>query len=132
MAEQSSHPKLKSTLEDVSTRVEDGETLGEAFKRHPAIFSEIAYNMAVAGGEGGFLEEALDRVAQFTEQQTELRNRTVGAMIYPMILFTVGSVVVAALLIFFVPKFGEMFDVLRGQGRVCPRRPNGCCGLAIG
>ncbi len=118
LREQSSQPKLQAALEDVHNRVEEGETLGEAFKRHPKIFSEIAVNMAIAGGEGGFLEEALERVATFTEQQTELRNRTVGAMIYPVILFSVGFIVVSALMIFFVPKFGELFDTLRQKGQL--------------
>ncbi len=118
LRQQSSNKNLQRALEDVHSRVEQGETLGEAFKRHPKVFSEIAMNMAVAGGEGGFLEEALERVAKFTEQQTELRNRTVGAMVYPVILFTVGSIVVSGLLIFFVPKFGELFDSLRQKGQL--------------
>jgi general secretion pathway protein F/type IV pilus assembly protein PilC len=118
LKDQTSRPKLRLALEDVSARIEEGETLGEAFRRHPKIFSDIAVNMAVAGGEGGFLEEALDRVATFTEQQTELKNRTVGAMIYPVILFTVGFVVVTGLLVFFVPKFGELFEQLRQKGQL--------------
>ena len=118
LRQQSSSKNLQRALEDVHSRVEQGETLGESFRRHPKVFSEIAVNMAVAGGEGGFLEEALERVAKFTEQQTELRNRTVGAMVYPVILFSVGSIVVAGLLIFFVPKFGELFDSLRQKGQL--------------
>ncbi len=74
--------------------------------------------MSRAGAEGGFLEEALDRVAKFTEQQSELRGRTVGALIYPAVLATIGSIVVAVLLIFFVPSFGELFQQLRDMGEL--------------
>ena len=42
--------------------------------------------MVRAGGEGGFLEDALDRVATFTEQQEDLKGRTISAMVYPLFL----------------------------------------------
>jgi general secretion pathway protein F/type IV pilus assembly protein PilC len=74
--------------------------------------------MARAGGEGGFLEDALDRVAQFTEQQEDLKARTVGALAYPIFLAAVGTCVVTALLIFFVPNFEEMFATLKERGEL--------------
>ena len=111
-------PSLKSAMDDVIRRVEDGENLSDAFARHPKIFSEMAVNMARAGAEGGFLEDALSRVAKFTEQAAELRGRTIGAMIYPAVLFSMGSIIVAVLLVYFVPKFESMFDSLRATGNL--------------
>ena len=78
-------PVFENALEDVIARVEDGETLSDAFARHPKIFSDMAVNMSRAGAEGGFLEDALQRVASFTEQQDELKSRTIGALIYPAV-----------------------------------------------
>lgn len=118
LREQSSVQPIKVALDDVISRIEDGEALGDAFQRHPNVFSEMAVNMARAGAEGGFLEDALERVAKFTEEQDELKSRTIGALIYPAVLATVGTTVVAILLIFFVPKFGEMFDALRDKGEL--------------
>lgn len=116
LRDQTKLPTLKTALNDVISRVEDGENLSDAFNRHPKIFSEMAVNMARAGAEGGFLEDALSRVATFTEQAAELRGRTIGAMIYPAVLFSMGSVIVAVLLVYFVPKFESMFDTLRATG----------------
>ena len=118
LKEQTRIPVFKSALEDVIARVEDGETLSDSFGRHPKIFSEMAVNMSRAGAEGGFLEDALTRVASFTEQQAELKSRTVGALIYPAVLATIGTLVVTILLVFFVPKFGELFDQLREKGQL--------------
>jgi len=118
LKEQTRIPVFKSALEDVIARVEDGETLSDSFARHPKIFSEMAVNMSRAGAEGGFLEDALTRVASFTEQQAELKSRTVGALIYPAVLATIGTLVVTILLVFFVPKFGELFDQLREKGQL--------------
>ncbi|MEZ6113416.1 MAG: type II secretion system F family protein [Pirellulaceae bacterium] len=116
--EQTSHPKLKEVLSDVHARVEDGTTLGDAMSRHPRVFSEMTLNMVRAGGEGGFLEDALERVAEFTEQQDDLKSRTAGALAYPLVLATVGSVVVSGLVIFFVPQFAPLFDSLRQRGEL--------------
>lgn len=116
--DQTSHATLKQVLSEVHGRVEEGSTLGEAMLRHPRVFSDMAINMVRAGGEGGFLEDALERVAQFTEQQEDLKSRTVGALAYPAFLAFVGSSVVAALIVFFVPKFAMLFDRLRQRGEL--------------
>ncbi len=118
LKEQTRSTVFKEALEDIIARVEDGDTMSESFARHPKIFSEMAINMSRAGAEGGFLEEALERVARFTEQQSELKSRTVGALIYPAVLATIGTIVVAVLLVFFVPRFGELFQQLRDMGQL--------------
>ena len=86
--------------------------------RFPRAFSEMAINMVRAGGEGGFLEDALDRVATFTEQQEDLKGRTISALAYPLLLGSAGTIVVTVLIIFFVPKFAVMFERLRERGEL--------------
>ena len=115
---QAKNKKLKAALEDVIVRVEDGEELSDCFRRHDSIFSDMAINMSRAGAEGGFLEDALDRVGTFTEQQADLKAKTVGAMIYPMILASMGTIIVTVLLVFFVPNFATVFESLRAEGEL--------------
>jgi type II secretory pathway component PulF len=118
LREQSSNKNLKVILDEVYHRVEDGSTLGDAMARFPRAFSEMAVNMVRAGGEGGFLEDALERVASFTEQQEDLKGRTISAMVYPLLLGTAGTLVVSVLVVFFVPKFAVMFQRLRERGEL--------------
>jgi type II secretory pathway component PulF len=115
---QSSHPALKEVLEQVHAAVEEGTTLADAMQAQPRAFGEMAVSMVRAGGEGGFLEDALARVAQFTEQQQDLKSRTQGALAYPMFLAVVGVTVVTVLIVFFVPKFEDLFQRLRDQGEL--------------
>lgn len=115
---QTSNSRLREVLDDIYRRVEDGSTLGEAMSRYPRVFSEMAINMVRAGGEGGFLEDALERVSQFTEQQEDLKSRTAGALAYPVFLAIIGTLVVGGLVIFFVPRFAAMFDSLRQRGEL--------------
>lgn len=115
---QTSQPGLRSIMEDIRRQVEDGKTLADAMLRWEGVLGEMAVSMVRAGGEGGFLEEALTRVAQFTEGQDDLKKRTMGALAYPAFLAVVGTVIVTVLIVFFVPKFSEMFDNLRKAGQL--------------
>ncbi|TWT94197.1 type II secretion system F family protein [Neorhodopirellula pilleata] len=118
LGNQSAAPVLGEVLTEIKSRVEDGETLGDAMARYPGVFSDMGVNMVRAGTEGGFLEDALDRVGVFTELQEDLKGRTVSAMAYPTFLFAVGTVVISGLLVFFVPKFDMLFDRLRKKGEM--------------
>ncbi|MEM1228624.1 MAG: type II secretion system F family protein [Planctomycetota bacterium] len=118
LGEQSSAPVLGEVLGELKGKVEDGEPLGDAMARYPGVFSDMGINMVRAGSEGGFLEDALDRVGAFTELQEDLKGRTVSAMAYPVFLFCIGSIVISALLVFFVPKFDMLFDRLRQKGEM--------------
>jgi general secretion pathway protein F/type IV pilus assembly protein PilC len=116
LAEQSAHPTLSEVLADVRDHVADGESLDAALARHPHVFGELTVSMVRAGSEGAFLEEALKRTADFLEKQEELKGRVVGAMMYPVILAIAGFTVTVVLIVFFVPKFAELFARLEERG----------------
>jgi general secretion pathway protein F/type IV pilus assembly protein PilC len=118
MRNQTSHAGLKTVLGEVHREIEDGASLAEAMARFQGFFGEMAVSMVRAGGEGGFLEEALARVAEFTEAQDDLKKRTAGAVAYPCVLVVMGTAVVVVLMVFFVPKFGELFGRLREKNEL--------------
>lgn len=118
LSQQSTDATLSAVLTEIKGRVEEGEPLGQAMARYPRVFSDMAVNMTRAGAEGGFLEDALERVGTFTELQEDLKGRTISALAYPIFLFGVGTIVITILLVFFVPKFDTMFDRLRTKGQM--------------
>ncbi len=118
LSEQSSDRVLSEVVKEIRARVEDGEPIGQAMARYPGVFSDMGVNMVRAGTEGGFLEDALERVGAFTELQEDLKGRTVSAMAYPIFLFSVGTIVISVLLVFFVPKFEMLFERLRAKGEM--------------
>jgi general secretion pathway protein F/type IV pilus assembly protein PilC len=115
---QSSQPALSEVLRDVRARVADGMSLAEAMNHHPNAFTELAVSMVRAGQEGGFLEDVLKRVADFTEQQEDLKAKVVGAMAYPVFLACIGFLVLNGLILFFVPRFEVIFEKLRAKGEL--------------
>ncbi|MGD0654290.1 MAG: type II secretion system F family protein [Thermoguttaceae bacterium] len=115
---QTTHAGLNHILEEIHHQVEEGATLADAMNRFPRIFNDMSISMIRAGGEGGFLEEALSRVAQFTEAQEDMKKRTLGAVAYPAFLCVVGVTVVTVLIVFFVPQFGDLFARLRERNEL--------------
>ncbi|MFO0973519.1 MAG: type II secretion system F family protein [Phycisphaerae bacterium] len=95
---------LVEILREVREDVSGGQTLADAMAKHPNAFSELHVSMIRAGEKGGFLEEVLHRIATFAERQDELRNKVIGAMVYPCVLMMVGGLVVIFLLTSVVPK----------------------------
>jgi type II secretory pathway component PulF len=118
LGRQATNPTLKKIVEDLHSRITEGDSLAEAMARHPRAFNELSRSIIRAGGEGGFLEEALERVAKFTDQQAELKGRVTGAMAYPIFLMVLGVTIVVALMIFAVPQFETLFERLRERGEL--------------
>jgi general secretion pathway protein F/type IV pilus assembly protein PilC len=115
---QSSNPRLAAVLREVRLKVADGTGLAQAMALHPRVFNELSVSMVRAGQEGGFLEDVLKRIADFTEYQEELKSKVIGSMAYPVFLATAGFVIVNVLIIFFVPRFEKIFDRLREKGEL--------------
>jgi general secretion pathway protein F/type IV pilus assembly protein PilC len=115
---QSSQPALVEMLREVRARVADGSGLAEAMAPHTRAFDELAVSMVRAGQEGGFLEDVLRRIADFTEHQEDLKAKVVGALAYPIFLMALGSTIITILMVFFVPKFSDIFENLREKGEL--------------
>src|SRR5436309_926226 len=113
---QSVQPAVTEVLREVRAEVADGTGLSEAMSQHPHVFNELTVSMVKAGQEGGFLEDVLKRVADFTEHQEDLKSKVVGALAYPVFLAAVGTIVLLILVVFVVPKFERTFDKLRERG----------------
>jgi type II secretory pathway component PulF len=120
LASQCPHPALADILSDVRDQVAEGTPLDEAFAKHGTVFGELAVSMVRAGVEGSFLEDALKRTAEFLQKQQELKARITGAMIYPAFLATLSGVITVLLVVFFVPKFADLFTRLEQEGGGLP------------
>src|SRR5262245_46683198 len=97
---QSTQPALSEIIRELRSRVADGTSLGDAMAQHPRAFNELAVSMVRAGQEGGFLEDVLKRIADFTEQQEDLKSKVVGALAYPVFLAVTGFIIRNVLVIF--------------------------------
>jgi type II secretory pathway component PulF len=103
---------LKRTLLDVHDDISSGIAVSEALRRRSDVFGE-AYVASVAAGEAsGTLTEVLKRLSDLLQNELRLRASIRGVLAYPLVLLTVATLVVGALLFFVLPQFAEVFASL--------------------
>src|SRR6266540_756127 len=102
-----------AVIKELRADVEGGLLLSQAMSRHPKIFDRLFISMVEAGEAAGILDEVLDRVAFQIEKATQIKRRVKGAMLYPTMVMTFASLVLAGLLMFLVPVFVRIFGLRR-------------------
>lgn len=107
LSRQGSAGALAQMVKELREDVAGGTSLGDAMAKHPNAFSPLHASMVRAGEQGGFLEDVLQRIAIFSEKQDELRNKVLGAMIYPVILVVIAVAILVLLMVVVVPKLGD-------------------------
>lgn len=112
LQKQNSDLKFASVLEELRLALSGGSELNEAMAGFPDIFGELEVGMIRAGERGGFLEDVLMRMAQFTERARELKGQVTGALIYPAVLVLAGIGVVVVMMTAVLPAFAQMLEGL--------------------
>jgi type IV pilus assembly protein PilC len=121
LEEQTTKPKLKEAVARVRADVQGGTTLSTAMARHPDQFPPLMINMIKAGETGGFLDDALARIARMYEADADLRAKIKSAMTYPVIVLIFSLLLGTGVIMFIVPIFEKMFKQL-GGGLPLPTR----------
>jgi type IV pilus assembly protein PilC len=115
LAQQTESSAMASIITDCQKEVEAGRSLSEALSKHPEAFSDLYVNMVKAGELGGMLDDVLLRVATQLEREAEVRAKIKSAMTYPIAVLGITLVLLAAMMIFVVPRFADMFKSLGGE-----------------
>jgi type IV pilus assembly protein PilC len=110
LATQTENKAFAKVIQQVQRDVEAGNTLADALRNHPKVFSDLFVNMVAAGEVGGILDVILLRLATFLEKADALNRKIKGAMVYPAVITLVAIGAVATLLIFVIPTFQQMFE----------------------
>jgi type IV pilus assembly protein PilC len=115
LEEQTPSPPLKKAIGEVRTDVSGGISLSAAMAKHDKVFPRLMNAMIRAGEAGGMIDQALEQISDSLEKDTALRGKIKSAMTYPAIVLSFTFVLIAAVLIFIVPVFEQMFKNLGGK-----------------
>jgi type IV pilus assembly protein PilC len=99
----------------VRTDVENGMSLADAMKRHPKAFDALFTNMIAAGEAGGILDAILKRLATYIEKAVKLKGQVKSAMVYPIAVVVIATVVVGVILWKVIPTFASLFAGLGAE-----------------
>ncbi len=100
---------LGAVLTELRNGIVQGESLSDSLAKHPKIFSRFFVNLIKAGEASGALDDVLLRLGKHQEQMAEVREKVLGALIYPLIVVSVGICTIVFFMMVMVPKFAGMF-----------------------
>lgn len=115
LEEQAQKPKFTEAIARVRADVQGGTTMSTAMAMHPDHFPTLMINMVRAGETGGFLDNALARIATMYESDADLRAKIKSAMTYPVIVLIFSMLLGTGVILFIVPVFEKMFTQLGGE-----------------
>lgn len=125
--DQVNNTKFKGTLKKVSTSVEGGVSLSEAFSQFPKLFDHIFVSLVNAGEQSGTLDKTLQRLADQQEKQQQILRKVRGALIYPLIVLVVIVGVVIFMVTTVLPQVGNLYNEL---GQKLPALTAGLLGIS--
>lgn len=97
--------KGKAVIGSIYEGIQSGKTLSEAFRDQNKALPDIMISMISAGEESGRLDDVMSRLASHFEKDSKLKNKVATAMIYPIILAAVTTLITLGLMLFVVPSF---------------------------
>jgi type IV pilus assembly protein PilC len=109
--------KLTEILQAVREDIKGGAALSEAFEKYPRTFPHLYIASIRAGERTGDLPQTIRRYIEFLKRADALKKKLLSALLYPVILITVASIVVSVLLIYVVPTFSQIYA---GSGAELP------------
>ncbi len=100
---------MRDLLLTIKTDVENGDSLTQALRKHPAQFDDLFCNLIAAGEHAGVLETLLDKIATYKEKSESMKKKVKKAMTYPVSVMAIALIVTTILLVFVVPVFEDLF-----------------------
>lgn len=109
VAEQQENRRLRNVVLAVRSRVLEGCTLARSMEAFPAHFPRMYRATVDAGEQAGFLDKVLSRLADYTEQRMQSRQKVQLALLYPALLMLASVLIVSFLLGYVVPDVIKVF-----------------------
>lgn len=132
IARQSEQAHVRAIIGKVHGGVLEGRRLADAMNAEPKSFPALFRAMVSAGESSGSLPTIMERLSALLERQAEIRSKVLTAIAYPSVLAVFAVCVVAALMIFVVPRVVEQFDTVGQQLPILTRMVMGLSAFLAG
>ncbi len=109
LTEKERDPRHRQVLAGLQSDLHAGMSFSQALETRSEIFPPLFQAAIEASEQTGGVAQALKRFIAYETQFQALRNRLIGALIYPAVLLSLGGLVIAFLLAYVVPRFSVVF-----------------------
>ena len=111
VAETTGNEVLARAAIDVRESVKSGESMSEPLGAHK-VFPPMVVQMIAVGEDTGQLDEMLDKVGDFYDQEVESTTESLTAMIEPIMIAGLGGIVGAMVIALYMPMF-KIFELIK-------------------
>jgi type II secretory pathway component PulF len=103
---------LWGIVDKVTAEVREGVEMHEAIRRHP-LFPDMIVQMVAIGEQSGQVDEMMDKVADYYEQETNYMIKNLSTLLEPILLLFLGLMVGFLALAIYMPMW-NMMKVMKG------------------
>lgn len=110
LAKQSSNKSLNKVYTSISEDIEKGDSIANAMRKYPNIFSEMMITLIESGEKSGTLEKNLLFLSEFLKKENNLNKKIKGALLYPIVILGMTVVELVGMVFIIMPKMEELFS----------------------
>ncbi len=104
---------MEKAIKTAAVDIERGESISSALSKHP-IFPTMIIRMVTAGEQTGKIDNMLERIADFLDEEIETTLSGLTALIEPILIVFLGVVVGGIVICMFLPIF-KMPEIVSGR-----------------
>ncbi len=101
----------KLALQKAKSEVEQGMPLSVPIRQEEEIFPPMVHNMLAIGEETGNVEHMLDKVADYYEEETEVKTKNLTELMQPIMIVILGGIIGLMVLAMYSPMIGMYGDM---------------------
>jgi type IV pilus assembly protein PilC len=104
---------MEKAVQTAASDIERGETISAALAKHP-IFPSMIIRMVTAGEQTGKIDNMLERISDFLDEEIETTLSGITALIEPILIVFLGVVVGGMVICMFLPIF-KLPEIVNGH-----------------
>jgi type II secretory pathway component PulF len=109
LAEDMGRGRLRQVTADLAADLRSGQTLPEALQRQGKRVPPFYAGLVEAGVRSGRVAEVLTTLTDYARTMADLRATVVDAIIYPAVVVVFALIILAVVLCYLVPQYGELY-----------------------
>src|SRR5690606_18282260 len=104
---------MEKAVKEASADIERGESISTALAKHP-VFPSMVIRMITAGEQTGKIDDMLERISDFLDEEIETTISGLTSLIAPMLIVFLGVVIGGMVICMFLPIF-KMSEIVNPQ-----------------
>ncbi|MDQ7023579.1 MAG: type II secretion system F family protein [Candidatus Gracilibacteria bacterium] len=106
---QTKSKKTKILINKILQNINSGIKLEESFLQFPKIFNNFDVSLIKMGEITGKLGDTIETIKNKEEKSRELKSKVIGALVYPMIIMSLTTIMIGIFMVFVIPKITDMY-----------------------